>query len=58
MGAPKLGFDETVELLTRVLGAGEEDRDLSVLSTALKTKLRLSDLKKPPPLPCPPVWNC
>ena len=47
--APKLGLDETIELLTRVLGASEEDQDLSALFAALKTKLGLSDLKKPPP---------
>ena len=46
MAAPKLGLDEIMELLSRVLGAGDEG--LSVLSTALKTKLGLSDLKKPP----------
>ena len=49
--APKLGFDETVELLTRVMGASEEDPDLSSLSAALKNKLRLPDVRKPPPPP-------
>ena len=48
MAAPKLGLDETMELLSRVLGAGEEDPDLSALSVALKAKLGLSELKKPP----------
>ena len=47
--APKLGHDKTVELLKRVLGASEHDLDLSALSAALKTKLGLSDLKKPSP---------
>ena len=32
MAAPKLGLDETMELLSRVLGAGDEDPDLSALS--------------------------
>ena len=45
MAAPKLGLDETMELLSRVLGAGDEDLNLSALSAALKTKLGLSDLK-------------
>ena len=49
MAAPKLGLDETMDLLSRVLGAGDEDLDLSAFSAALKTKLGLSDLKKPPP---------
>ena len=49
MAAPKLGLDETMDLLNLVLGAGDEDPDLSALSAALKTKLGLSDLKKPPP---------
>ena len=49
MAAPKLGLDETMDLLSQVLGAGDEDRDLSALSAALKTKLGLSDSKKPPP---------
>ena len=55
MAAPKLGLDETMELLSRVLGAGDEDPDLSALSAALKTKLGLSDLKKPPPTMSPGV---
>ena len=55
MGAPKLGLDETMELLSRVLRAGDEDPDLSALSAALKTKLGLSDLKKPPPTMSPGV---
>ena len=55
MAAPKLGLDETMELLSRLLGAGDEDPDLSALSAALKTKLGLPNLKKPP---CPQVLNC
>ena len=31
MAAPKLGLDETMELLSRVLGADDEDPDLSAL---------------------------
>ena len=38
-----------MELLSRVLGTGEEDPDLSALCTALKTKHGPSNLKKPPP---------
>ena len=53
--APKPGLDETVELLTRFLGASEENPDLSALFAALKTKLDLSDLKKPPPTMLPGV---
>ena len=48
MAAPKLGLDETMDLLPRVPGAGAENPDLSALSAALKAKLGLSDLKKPP----------
>ena len=48
MAAPKLGLDETMELLSQVLGAGDEDPDLSALCAALKAKLGLSELKKPP----------
>ena len=48
MPAIKLGLDETMELLSRVLGVGEEDRHLSALSAALKATLGLSNLKKPP----------
>ena len=55
MAAPKLGLDETMDLLSRVLGAGDEDPDLHALSAALKTKLGLSDLKKPPPTMSPGV---
>ena len=55
MAAPKLGLDETMELLSRVLAAVDEDPDLSALSAALKTKLGLSDLKKPPPTMSPGV---
>ena len=47
--APKLGVDETVELLTKVVGAKEEDPHLSDLFAALKTQLGFSDLTKPPP---------
>ena len=55
MSDPKLHLDETMELLSRVLGAGDEDVDLSALSAALKTKFGLSDLKKPPPSMSPGV---
>ena len=55
MAAHKLGLDETMELLSRVLGAGDEDAHLSALSAALRTKLGLSDLKKPPPTMSPGV---
>ena len=55
MTAPKLGLNETMELLSLVLDAGEEDPDLSALSAALKAKLGLSDLKKPPPTMSPGV---
>ena len=55
MAAPKLGLVETMELLSRVLGAGDEDADLSALSAALKRKLGLFDLKKPPPTMSPGV---
>ena len=55
MAAPKLGLQETMHLLSRVLGAGDEDPDLSTLTAALKTKLGLSDLKKPPPTMSPGV---
>ena len=43
------------ELLSRVLSAGDEDRDLSALSAALKTTFGLSDLKKPPSTMSPGV---
>ena len=36
MSAPKLSLDETMELLSRVLGAGDEDQDLSALSAAFQ----------------------
>ena len=49
MAAPKLSLDETMELLSSVIGAGDEDPDLSALSAALKTILGLTDMKKPPP---------
>ena len=55
MAAPKLGLDETMVLLSRVLGAGDEYPDLSALSAALKTKSGLSDIKKPPPTMSPGV---
>ena len=48
MAAPKLNLNETTNLLSRVPGAGDENSDLSPLSAALKTKLGVSDLKKPP----------
>ena len=48
MAAPKLGLDECMKLLCRVLGAGGEGSYLSALSAALKNKLGLSDLKKSP----------
>ena len=44
-----------MELLSWVLGALDEDSDLSALSAALRTKLGLSDLKKPPPTMSPRV---
>ena len=55
MAAPNLGLDETMELLSRVLGASDEDSHLSALSAALKTKLGLSNLKKPAPTMSPGV---
>ena len=55
MAAPKLGLDETMELLSRVLGARQEDPDLSALSAALETKLGLTDLETPPPTLSPGV---
>ena len=55
MAAPKLGLDEIMHLLYLVLGAGDEDPDLSALSAAHKTKLGLSDLKKSPPTMSPGV---
>ena len=53
--APKLGLDVTMELLSRVLDAGDEDPDLSALSAALKAKLVLFNVKKPPPTMSPGV---
>ena len=41
MVALKLGLDETMQLLSRVLGAGNEDPNLRALSAARKTKLGL-----------------
>ena len=55
MAAPKLGLDETMELLSRVLGSGDEDPDLSALTAALKAKLGLSELEKPPSTMSPGV---
>ena len=55
MPAPKLGLDETMELLSRVLGAGDEDPDLSALSAAFKARLGLSELKKLPSTMSPGV---
>ena len=55
MAAPKLGLHETMELLSRVLVAGDEDPDLSALSAALKPKSGLLDLKKAPPTMSPGV---
>ena len=47
----------TMELLSRVLGAADEDPDLSAPSAALKAKLGLSNLKKPPPYHVPLCGN-
>ena len=44
----ELAPDETVELLTNIVGASEEDPNLSALSAALKSTLGLSDLERPP----------
>ena len=55
MAAPKLGPEETMDLLSRVLGAVDEDPDQSALSAALETSLGLSDLKKPLPTMSPGV---
>ena len=44
-----------MDLLSRVLGAGDEDPGLSALSAALKAKRGLSDLRKPPPTMSPGV---
>ena len=46
-----------MELLSAVLGAGDEGLDLSALSAAFKAKMGLLDLKRFP-LPCPLVRNC
>ena len=51
----KLGLDDTMDLLSRVLGAGDEDPDLIALPAALKTKSGLSDLEKPPATMSPGV---
>ena len=55
MAASKLSLDETMDLLSGVLGASDEDPDLSALSAALKTKSGLSDMKNPPPTMSPGV---
>ena len=55
MAAPKLGLDDAMDLRFRVLGASDEDPGLSALSAALKTKVGLSNLKKPPPTMSPGV---
>ena len=55
MAAPNLDLDDTMDLLSRVLGEGDEDPDLSALSAALKTKSGLPNLKKPPPTMSPGV---
>ena len=52
---PKLHLNVTMELLTRVLGASDEDAHLSALSPALKTELWLSNLNKPSPTRSPSV---
>ena len=52
----KFVLNETVELLTKVLGTSEEDPNLSALSAPLKAKLGLADLKKP--LPTTSEWKC
>ena len=51
----KLRPGETMELLTEGLRATEEDLNLCAVSAALKTKLGLADLKKPPPTVLPGV---
>ena len=55
MAAPVLGLGETMELLFGVLGASDEDADLSALSAARQTKIGPSDLKKPPSTMSPGV---
>ena len=55
MAAAKVGLGETMELYFWVLGAGDENPDLSAMSAALKTKLWLSNLEKPPPTVSPGV---
>ena len=55
MAGPKPGPNETMELLSRVFGAGDEDSDPSALSAVLKAKLRLYNLNKPPPTMSPSV---
>ena len=46
-GPPNFGPDETVELLTKTLGASDEDPDLTTLLATLKSKLELAYLKNP-----------
>ena len=53
MTASELGLHEAMELLFLVLGAGEDDPDLSALSAALRANLGLPDLKKPRPTVSP-----
>ena len=55
IAAPKLGLDETIELLSGVLASGDEDPDLGALTAAPKVKQGLSDLKKPQPTMSPGV---
>ena len=55
MAAPKLNSAEAMELVSRVLGAGDEDTALSALSAAFKAKLGLSVVKKTPPTMSPGV---
>ena len=55
MTGPKLGLDETMDFLSGVLVVDDEDPDLSALSAAVKTKLGLTDLSKPPPTMSPGV---
>ena len=49
MAAPKLSLNETMELLSRVRGASDEDLDQTALLAALKAKLGVFDFEKPPP---------
>ena len=45
---PRISLDKTVKVLAKVLGAGDDDPDLTALWAALKATLGLSNLKKPP----------